>query len=225
MKYKAVLFDLDDTLTDSYRARLLALQRVFRDAGIANPSAEEVLQSYDGSPFEPILNTIATEHEVPSDLFTEYRKALFSTPPGLIPLYPGVKPLLERLHARGAKLGVVTAKLRLAQIAGGKAGASQDLHEAGVAELFDVVVGYEDTTNHKPHPEPVQLALASLSVAPEESIFVGDTPADIEAGRAAGCRTCLATWGATRHPPGTVDADLVAETPEKLLTLLLGNAS
>ena len=58
MKYKAVLFDLDDTLTDSYRARLLALQVVLRDAGISSPSAEEVLKSYDGSPFEPIINKI-----------------------------------------------------------------------------------------------------------------------------------------------------------------------
>ena len=133
--------------------------------------------------------------------------------------------MLERLHARGTKLGVITSKLRLAQIADSYAGASQDLRELGVAELFDAVVGYEDTTNHKPHPEPVHLALANLSLAPEDSVFVGDTPADIEAGRAAGCRTCLATWGATRHTPGKIDADLIAETPGRLLTLLLGNVS
>ena len=222
MKYKAVLFDLDDTLTDSYRARLLALQGVLSDAGIGSPSAEEILQNYDGSPFEPIVNKIATEHGVQSDLFAEYRNALFSTPPGLITLYPGVRQVLERLFAGGTKLGVITSKLRVAQIADRHAGASRDLHEVGVAELFGAVVGYEDTINHKPHPEPVQLALANLSVAPQDSVVVGDTPADIEAGRAAGCRACLVTWGSTRHTPGMIDADLVAETPEILLSLLLG---
>ena len=221
MKYKAVLFDLDDTLTDSYRARLLALQSAFRGAGISSPSAEDILQNSDGSPFEPIVNKIGTEHGVESDLYAEYWQVLFSSPPGLISLYPGVKSVLESLHAQGTKLGVVTSKFRVFKIASRYAGASQDLNEAGIAGLFNSVVGWEDSTNHKPHPEPVLLALANLSVDPRDSIFVGDTPADIEAGRAAGCRACLATWGSTRHNPGTIDADLVAETPERLLSLLL----
>ena len=143
----------------------------------------------------------------------------------MITLYPGVKQVLETLRARGTKLGVVTSKMRLARAGGRPVGASQDLRETGVAELFDTVVGYEDTANHKPDPEPVRLALANLSVAPQESIFVGDSPADIEAGRAAGCRTCLATWAPTRETCAAVGADLVAETPDRLLSLLLGKAA
>lgn len=221
---KAVLFDLDDTLLDSYRARLLALKVALGDAGIRSPSAEEILQNYDGSPFEPIVNKIGAEHGVEYDLYAEYRKAVFSTPPGLITLYPGVKPMLELLYARGTKLGVITSKPRLAQVADRYSGASQDLHDVGIAELFDTVVGYEDTTSHKPLPEPVHLALANLSINPQDSVVVGDTPADIEAGRAAGCRTCLVTWGSTTHRADYVKADFVAETPEALLTLLLGLA-
>ena len=130
--------------------------------------------------------------------------------------------MLEHLYARGTKLGVITSKLRLAQVADRYAGASQDLHEVGIAELLDTVVGYEDTTNHKPDPEPVQMALTTLSVSAQDTIVVGDTPADIEAGRAAGCRTCLVTWGSTTHRAEYVKADFVAETPEDLLSLLTG---
>jgi len=159
--YKRVLFDLDDTLTDSYRARLLALKRVFDSAGIASPSAEELLKSTDGSPFGPILLKIAADHGVQADLYAEYRTELLSTPAGVITLYPGVKQMLETLRIRGIKLGVVTAKIRLAQAGGHPAGASQDLRENGVAELFDTVVGSEDTALHKPDPEPVRLSLAT----------------------------------------------------------------
>ena len=221
MKYKAVLFDLDDTLTDSYRARLLALQVVLRDAGISSPSAEEVLKSYDGSPFEPIINKIGIEHGVERDLFAEYLRGLYSRRPGLITLYLGVRPVLQRLYAQGTKPGVITSKFRQVDMAGRNAGASQDLHELGISELFATVVGWEDTTNHKPHPEPVHLALANLSVSPQDSIVVGDSPADIEAGRAAGCRTCLVTWVSSMHRAEDVEADFVAETPDKLVSLLL----
>ena len=221
MKYRAVLFDLDDTLLDSYRTRLNALQIALSSAGISSPSAEELLQNLDGSPFAPIVNRIGADHGVKSDLYAMYQQALYPTPPGLNKLYPGIKSMLESLYARGTKLGVITSRLRQVKIAGEYSGASQELKETGVAWLIEVVVGYEDTTNHKPHPEPVHLALANLSVSPQDSIVVGDSPADIEAGRAAGCRTCLVTWGSSMHRAEDVEADFVAETPDKLVSLLL----
>ncbi len=222
MRYRAVLFDLDDTLLDSYGVRLVALQSVFSRAGIGSPSAEELLQNPDGSPFGPILSRVATGHRVERDPYGEYQQALYSTVPGLINLYPGIKPLIEGLHGRGIKLGVVTQERRLVRMADRFAGASQDLRETGIAALFSAVVGYEDTENHKPHPEPVNLALEQLSVTPQDSIVVGDSPADIEAGRAAGCRTCLATWGSSGRTRGGIGADLNAETPGRLLSLLTG---
>ena len=220
---KAVLFDLDDTLIESYGARLIALRGALSNAGISSPSAEQLLQDHHGKPSRPIVNRIGTDHGVKSDLFAEYLQALYSTPPGVINLYPGIKPVLGSLYARGTKLGVITSKLRLSQMVSGYAGASKDLSELGIAGLFDVVVGYEDTINHKPHPEPVYLALTTLSVAPQDSILVGDTPADIEAGRAAGCRTCLATWGTSRDIVGLGGADFVAHRPECLISMVLGS--
>ena len=222
MRYTAVLFDLDDTLIDSYHARLLALKAALHDAGISSPTAEEVLQSYDGSPFEPIINRIGSKYGVKNDLFAMYRAGLYSRPSGLITLYPGVRSLIERLYVQGTKLGVITSKFRHVETAERNAGASQDLHEVGIAELFNTVVGWEDTNNHKPHPEPVHLALANLSVAAQDSVVVGDTPADIETGRTAGCRTCLVTWGSTTHRVDDTQVDWVAETPEELLSFLTG---
>ena len=219
---KVVLFDLDDTLVESYGARLIALREALSNAGITSPSAEQVLQAHDGKPSRPIVNKIGTDHGVKSDLFAEYLQTAYRTPPGVISLYPGIKSALEDFYARGMKLGVITSKIRSTQVAGAYVGASKNLAELGISGLFDVVVGYEDTTHHKPDPEPVLLALTTLSVAPQDAIFVGDTPADIEAGQAAGCRTCLATWGTSGEIAGSAGADLVAETPESLLSMILG---
>ena len=58
-----------------------------------------------------------------------------------------------------------------------------------------MVVGFEDTTRHKPHPEPVSFALSQLGVSAAGAMFVGDSPHDIHAGNAAGVTTVAALWG------------------------------
>ncbi len=139
----------------------------------------------------------------------------------MIRLYPGVASMLQALQRLGTKLGIVTQKGRLFEIEGRLAGAAKELEELGIAALFSVIVGFEDVTNYKPHPEGVALAMARLGTGPRETLMVGDSPADIGAARAAGCWSCHATWGlsAAGQAVGDVGADIVAETPEALLTL------
>lgn len=72
-------------------------------------------------------------------------------------------------------------------------GASHELNDLGVANLFSVVVGFEDVLRHKPDPEGIELAMARQSVLPKEALLVGDSAADIEAAKAAGCPSCYAT--------------------------------
>jgi pyrophosphatase PpaX len=61
--------------------------------------------------------------------------------------------------------------------------------------LFDVAIFLEDTDHHKPGPEPVLKALEQLDARPSLSVYVGDSPHDMMAGRAAGVRTVAAMWG------------------------------
>jgi pyrophosphatase PpaX len=62
--------------------------------------------------------------------------------------------------------------------------------------LIPTVVGCDTCVNHKPHPEPVERALALLGVSADNAIFVGDSPHDVESGRAAAVMTVGVTWGA-----------------------------
>jgi pyrophosphatase PpaX len=81
----------------------------------------------------------------------------------------------------------VTSKLR--------PGALLGLRAAGLEDAFDVVVGADDVQHHKPDPAPVLAALERLGADPTGTVFIGDSPHDMAAGRAAGVWTAAALWG------------------------------
>ncbi len=96
---------------------------------------------------------------------------------------PGAGELLLGIKRAGGKVGVVThdavgpARTHLAAL--------------GWGELVDVVVGADSCRSRKPHPEGVIQACRALGVSPQDAVMVGDTAADLQAGRAAGCRLNL----------------------------------
>ena len=220
---KAVIFDFDDTLIDSFDARRHALEKVFRLAGIQSPSAHEFLTGLGGRHLFGALETLAPGlHIGETSLSEAYRDFYWSKEPGLMSLFPGIRPLLLELHSSGCGLGVFTQKNRAFELDGRRCGASIELDELGVASLFSVVVGFEDVARHKPDPEGVELTLGRLGVLPKEALLVGDSAADIEAARAAGCPSCYATWGIQGDTvlPSTTP-DYVARAPAELRSLVL----
>ena len=212
----AVLFDLDDTLLDTFNARVNALQEVFSSIGISTPTPERFLRSLSGAEMASALNQLNGELGIASDLWEKYRRSYWGKGPGQVNAYSGIKSLLRELHDRNVKLGVVTQKRRSFEMQDRQVGAMQEMVEAGIADMFSVVIGFEDVSHYKPHPEGVSLALERLSVAPKTAIMVGDSAADVAAGRAAGCWTCHATWGMPASEQALVDleADFIAATPQ-----------
>jgi pyrophosphatase PpaX len=102
-------------------------------------------------------------------------------------VYPGTHEVLQWARAQGHALGVVTSK--------GRGMTERSLRHVGLADAFDLVVTADDTTRHKPDPEPVRQALAQLRITPDRALFVGDSTHDMHAGRAAGTATGAALWG------------------------------
>ncbi len=218
---KAILFDLDDTLIDSFQARVEALQQAFTGTGVLPSTAVEFLRNLKGGQLMTALAQLETEAGSEYGLIDRYRNAYWNKEIGVLTLYPGVEPLLRELHSRGVKLGVVTQKGREFQVGERRAGAAEEMAELGISDMFSVIVGFEDVSNYKPHPEGVNLALRWLGVTPYETLVVGDSAADIGAARAAGCWSCQATWGIPEYQRGDGDfgADMVAETPDTLMGL------
>ena len=116
------------------------------------------------------------------------------------------------LRDRGYALGVVTSKSRQF--------AERGLRLCGLWEFMNVFISMDDTSRHKPHPEPLLLALEKLQVAPQEAVYVGDSRHDMQAGRAAGIRTVAALWGPVpRAELELENPDVLAESPEALLEI------
>jgi pyrophosphatase PpaX len=124
----------------------------------------------------------------------------------------GMDVVLDELRDRGHRLGVVTAKRRL----------TVDLAFARIPieHLFETVVGGDETTEHKPHPAPLLLALERLGATPEDAAYVGDSPFDMQAAKAGGLRAIGVSWGRIHEPEKLTDADVVIHDAKELLNLV-----
>ncbi|MDU1457964.1 MAG: phosphoglycolate phosphatase, partial [Klebsiella sp.] len=102
-------------------------------------------------------------------------------------LFPHVADTLGALQAKGLPLGLVTNKPTpfVAPL----------LEALDIAKYFSVVIGGDDVQNKKPHPEPLLMVAEKLGLAPAELLFVGDSRNDIQAAKAAGCRSIGLTYG------------------------------
>ena len=90
--------------------------------------------------------------------------------------------------------------------------------------VFDrpVVVGGDETKRHKPEPEPLLVAAKRLGVDPDECAYVGDSPFDIRAAKAAGMHAIAVTWGGihTRERLEPERPDAIVDSAEELLAVL-----
>jgi phosphoglycolate phosphatase-like HAD superfamily hydrolase len=217
-----VIFDLDDTLLDSYGARVRSLAAVFTKAGVTGLTADAFLRGLRGAPFNRSLEELRQSRGLEADLFISYRRAYWLAGPGHVSLYPGVREMLDNLKSAGCRLGIVTNKGRHFDFEGRCVGCLDELEEVGIARLFDTIIGFEDVTDQKPHPLGINLALRNLHAAPPDALVVGDSPVDIMAAKSAGCRSCRALWGIA--PDAEDDAcpppDFTAAAPGDVVRIL-----
>ncbi len=102
-------------------------------------------------------------------------------------LLPGVEEALRRLREAGFRLGIATN--------GEGATAAAMARALGIEGLFDAIVGAEDVKQEKPAPDMILLACKRVGVTPDEAVYVGDLPEDVEAGRGAGVKVVVAVNG------------------------------
>lgn len=210
-RFSTWLFDLDGTLIDSEALIMSSFRHTMRThLGTVPPEAE--WRAGFGTPLRPQLARFAQgEHQV-VEMTATYRAHNLEHHDRLVRIFAGIRPVVETLHERGVRLAIVTSKNRTATDRG--------LRHCELARFFDVRVTSDDVTEHKPKPAPVLEALARLDAPADRTVFVGDSPADCLAGRAAGVTTAAALWGPfgrealERHRP-----DHWLESPGEILRL------
>lgn len=185
-RLQTVLFDLDGTLIDSTALILDTYRATAREHGRPVPDDGALMRAFG----TPLRDNLAQWSEDPAEvdaMMATYSRLNDRDHDARVKAFDGVEPALEALKARGVRLGVVTGK-RLDF-------ARRGLEVSGLARLFEVVVGPESTSRHKPHPEPVQEGLRLLGQPIEGAAYVGDSPSDVGAGRAAGVEAIAVAWG------------------------------
>jgi pyrophosphatase PpaX len=211
VRFPVVLFDFDGTVVDSGPMILASMRHAVSSVLGRHDDPADLLVHAGGWPLLEQMRFLDVDRaEELVRVYREHNEPLHVD----LQAFPGVEPVLEELRAQGRKIGLVTAKRR----------ATVDLAFARLplAAHFDVVVTSDSTERHKPDPEPLLHALDLLEARPEEVAYVGDSPFDMAAARAAGTYAVAVAWGGM-HPLERVleqQPDVVVETPEELLGVL-----
>ena len=206
---KAVFWDLDDTVLNTLPARMDALAGTYEDCLGTRPDAERVWREHNGETLEALARSLMGDDWL---RFAErYRERYYAIDFQLEP-FPGVVDVLDALRADGLELAVVTSKISW--------GATGELTRTGLLDRFATVVGHDDCERHKPEPDPLFVAMERMALdEPGQIAYIGDTPSDVKAGRAAGCHAIGATWGSLDAERVRAESpDLLAEHPSEVLT-------
>jgi phosphoglycolate phosphatase len=182
--FPVYLFDVDGTLLHSAPDICGAIQTVL--AKTNRPDVpEEFLRSYIGKHLIELMSDLFPQSSPAyvEGLLAEYRTTYLSRGHASTELYPGV---IETLGQLNGKKSTATTK--------GTPTTRMVLEKFGLAPFFDHVQG-TDGFPAKPSPDVIFAALAGLDAKPEEALFVGDSPADMEAAQRAGVRACAVTYG------------------------------
>ncbi|MEO8561486.1 MAG: HAD-IA family hydrolase [bacterium] len=203
-----LLFDLDGTLIDSIELILGAKRHAFIGFAGHAPTDEE-WRAGIGIPLQTALRHFAPDDAEVDRLFGRYREYQLEHHDRLVRTYDGIAEGIRELSSAGHPMALVTSKSDWM--------AEKALVLVGLDELIPVIVGCDSCVNHKPHPEPVERALALLGSEADNALFVGDSPHDVQSGRAAGVFTVGVSWGAfTREEMIASGADVVIDRPSEL---------
>lgn len=215
MKYDAVIFDLDGTLTDTLGDLKNSVNYAMREFGFPERTLDEV-RSFVGNGVKRLIdlsvpeNTDSETAERCLSVFKEYYKnnSLVETKP-----YDGIIPMLEELKNRGIRTAVVTNKMHEA---------AEDIVNIFFDGLIDITVGQVDGVAQKPQPDGINFVLEKLGVSKEKAVYVGDSEVDCITAKNAEIPCIGVTWG-FRDKSVLIEngADFIADTPDGIINGVL----
>jgi phosphoglycolate phosphatase-like HAD superfamily hydrolase len=196
----AIIFDMDGTLVSSLPIIYLCENEISRKYLKSSLTLEDVIAKF-GPPAHTIITDMTrdlpeiTQSKAVSDYYDCYRTHVSSR--GLV--FPGIPELLRRIKASGRQLALFTGVEKILM--------EYTLSPFKLSEYFEARITADDIQKSKPDPEGIYLALNRIKADVKESMYIGDSPADMIAGKRAGVLTGAALWSpenrgdpATEHP-------------------------
>lgn len=214
MKYKAIIFDLDGTLTDTLEDLFISVNHALQSCGLPERNLDEV-RRFVGNGVRKLIERAVpegTDTTLLEKCFDAFRAHYVIHCQDHTRLYRGVASLLTALNAKGYRMAVVSNKL-----------------QAGVTELagtffngvIDVAIGELPGVPRKPAPDMVLMALSQLGISTDEAVYVGDSDVDLQTAANAGLPCISVLWGfRSRDFLIAHGATVLAETPRDILSLV-----
>jgi phosphoglycolate phosphatase len=204
---RAIAFDLDGTLLDTLPDLAAAAQRMLAELG-RPPVDEQTVRSYIGNGIPRLTKRLLTgtlDGEPPREVFERaqalfeenYRAALSVR----TTVFPGVAEGLQRFREGGFALACITNKAQAFTL--------PLLEQTGLREFFALVLSGDSLAKKKPDPLPLLHCAQQLGTDPAGLLYIGDSIADVQAARAAGCPVVCVSYGYSNQEVQDLDCDAI----------------
>ena len=204
-RFDAVLFDLDGTLANTIPLILECFRHAMSVHRPGEALDEAFVLSHVGRTLRETMAEFSDSAERAEAFTATYLERQHELHDGMVAPYVGALGHVERWVESKVPIAIVTSK--------GREMTRRTMHVCALDVHFDHVITADDVTRGKPDPEPVRIALERLGMAASPRVlFVGDSPHDIAAGKAAGVSTVGVTWGAMPRE------HIVAAEPDHVVT-------
>lgn len=193
MKYKAVLFDFDGTLADTLPVCFYSFQTIFKKYDDKTLSNKEVIEMFGPSEIGIIEQNLQNKDKI-TQAIEDYYSCYEREHSNLVRDNEEIIHMIEHLRKRKISIGIVTGKARKSL--------EISLKNLFLNDFYEVAISGDDVVNPKPHPEGINKALKVLGIPPQDILYVGDSNADIEAGKRANVETVGVNWLSNSHGRG-----------------------
>jgi len=212
--YSAVVFDLDGTLADTARDIHASLVRALAERGLPPVDLDSTRLMIGGGPqllVERALDRLGvrTDARLVAGIVDGFHADYLANGDRYAKLYDGAEPTLRQLHTSGMRIGMCSNK-------------PHDLcrmlaRSFNIERYIDEILGSTPGMPKKPDPAPLLAITERLGVAPADTLYVGDSEADVKAARAAGLPVMLVSYGYTLRPATQLGADAVIDSLAELV--------
>lgn len=212
--YSAVVFDLDGTVADTAQDIHASLITALAGEGLPPVDLESTRLMIGGGPqllVERALNRLGvdTDTRLVECLVEAFHLHYLANGDRFAQLYDGAESTLQQLHAMGTRIGLCSNK-------------PDDLcrmltRSFDIDRYIDETMGSTPGMPKKPDPAPLLAITDRLGVTPADTLYVGDSDADVKAARSAGIPVILVSYGYTLRPAGQLGADAVIDALSDLL--------
>ena len=215
---KLIILDFDGTLADTRGLIVKTMQQTLEALGLESRTDDQCAAMI-GLPLKQAFTHLLPMTDEMGERCVETYRRIFNENNALyvIPTFPHVIETLHQLHEQGYTLTIASSRSNRSLM--------EFVNDMHLNEVIPYVLGAEDVTRAKPHPDPVLQTLKVYGCKPEDALVVGDTWYDIEMGRRAGVRTCGVTYGnGTREELADAGADFLIDDFGKLSSICLRHA-